>query len=182
MLLGMNGLSATPIDIGLTESDSPTLTYTGTWITSSYAYATGGTARETSQDGAEVTFETYSNGFTVYLLYQSGGDNMEVCVDDVCTVIGTAGTPTRASAEFVDLGSGLKSIEIVSRGNVIFDGVYVHPFSPHAQTTTTFEFAGETYTSELNFAVSAADVVLVILLTVLAVFMAARFVLELWQR
>ncbi len=178
----MKLMNATPLDIGITDSDAPTLTYEGTWTTGTFAYAYGGTARQTTQDGAKVTFETYSNGFTVYLLYQSGGDNMDVCINAVCTVIGTDGIPARASAEFIDLDAGLKEIEIVSRGDVIFDGVYIHPFQPLTETISTFEFGGETYTSNLDFSVSAADVVVILLLAVLATIAFARFVLEMWQR
>lgn len=182
-------LLAAPIDTGLADSDNPAFTYSGAWATQEFAYAIGGTARTTSSTSASVSFEVYSDGFTVFFLYGTSGTDMDVCIDEECVTVETAGAAARGRADFTELNTSRKAVTIqpadpLTGSTLAFDGVYIHPSAPDVDTSnleSQFTFEGVDYTGNFSLSLSAGEVTITLLLIVLILVQLVTFISGIWE-
>lgn len=189
LILIMNSLvMGAPLDEGLKDDTYIVLDYSGSWSQVASAVALAGNYSQTTDITASVSFDVYSEGFTVYFIYEATGSSMEVCIDATCSTVSTVGATARGVAEFTGLSEGLKTVtisKVVDDGLTIsLDAVYVHPQEDVSPTPspnlvyTDFDYEGTTYTGLINLSLSSGEIVIVLLLGVIVLTQFARFVLE----
>jgi len=189
LILTTYKILAVPLDAGFFDNESPVLTYSGSWthaVTSSIAI--NGTTDTSTAVSDTLTFDLFSEGFTLFYLFESDGADIEVCVDGDCIDLATVGGASNGRAEFTDLDYGLKYVSITNTdGNTFyFDGVYIYPTdlvtnnSQWSQQSYSFSNGGTAYTGVVDFVFSSGEIALVVILSVSLSIQIVRFVLDVW--
>lgn len=175
-----------PVLPGLVDSDSPLPVYSGVWLTDeTITYAIGGSARYTNDNTATISFDVYTDGFTLFFLYTPGGGDVDMCIDGDCVTVSTDGTASMGRADFTDLAAGLKNVTVeVTTTPFYFDALYVFPLPEDVSSvSSTFTTTGGTeYTSEYHFSFTAGEVATVVLLAMLIIVQVSNLVMWLWHR
>lgn len=178
ILLVAVGVAAAPIAPGFVDSTSPIFNFAGSWSTESNVIAIGESVQTSA--GGSVSFESYTQGFTLYFLYSPNGNDVDVCIDSSCVTLSTLGGESRGKADFTLLPAGQKAITITASGVFKFDGIYIYPDAPPTDESSLFEFEGETYSGKLENTITTGDALTAILLTVLAVINISQLVIGMW--
>lgn len=181
-------VSGAPLDQGLKDDTYIVLNYSGSWSQVASAVALAGNYSQTTDISASVSFDVYSEGFTVYFIYEATGSDMQICIDGSCSTVSTVGATARGQAEFTGLSEGLKTVtisKVVDDGLTIsLDAVYVHPQQDVSPTPppnlvyTDFDYEGTTYTGLIDLSLTSGEIVIVLLLGVMLTTQLARVVLE----
>ncbi|MEM9954348.1 MAG: hypothetical protein AAF846_22245 [Chloroflexota bacterium] len=175
---------AAPLQTGFVDDNNPVLDYSGSWNDGTYVDAYGGAYQFTSDISSLISFETYATGITIFFIFDTLGDDIEVCVESDCTTVSTAGMVAVGKVELTNIGTGLKNVtisKVTSDSSVfLFDAVYVHP-SPNdkqevSEQTIEFEYEGQTHTGVLDLRLTSGDAIQVLLLMAIVLLQIFRLI------
>lgn len=198
---------AVPIEPGMHDDRSDLFVYNVDWTEGTATRPVNGTYSRGNVYGDNVTFDTYSDGFTLFFLYISNASAIDVCVNATCTVIYTASNSVdfpsapasgiRGQVDFTSLGTGLKNVSItiiddpnyVTGDDFYFDAVYIHPYEAVEEETNVgdaitqdFTFENQPYVGALHLNLDAGDIMLILLMVVLVLVQLGSFITGIWQR
>lgn len=184
-------LASAPLDTGLYDDAYIVLDYSGGWTQQAITGAFGGNVQQTTSQSDSVSFQLYSNAFTIFFMYGVGNDSVEVCIDETCTTVATNGAVASGMASFTALGAGLKDVTISKATDdasaLDFDALYIHPYESEVVTNETilsnsYSYNGESYTGSIAMSMDAGQVSMIRMLVFIATISTIQLVVSMFKR
>lgn len=181
--------SAAPLETGLVDDSSPVLDYVGAWSSGTYVDAYGGGYQSTNDIAASLSFETFATGITIFFIYDSLGDDIEVCVDTDCIIVSTVGAVSVGKIELTNLASALKTVTVAKTtadaSVFLFDAIYIHPSGESmevAEQSIQFDYDGQAYSGILDLRISSGEALIIILMAGLLSIQLFNLILGFWKQ